>query len=122
MARLGNDRGAAAVEFALVLPVLLVLVFGIIEFGRAYNLQTTLTAAARQGARVMALKNNETDAKAAAISAAAVLGLTVTEVSTTPCATGGTTTVTVTYPMSFVSGYFGTSITLTGRGVMRCNG
>lgn len=110
------------VEFALVLPILLVLVLGIIEYGRAYNVQTTLTAAARQGARVMALQNNETSAKAAAQSAAASLGLTVSEISATACATGGTTTVTVTYPMTFVSGYFGTSITLTGKGVMRCNG
>jgi len=36
-----RDRGAAAVEFALLLPVLLLLVFGIIDFGRALNAQIT---------------------------------------------------------------------------------
>ena len=46
------DRGAAAVEFALLLPLLLLLVFGIIDFGRALNAQVTLTQAAREGARL----------------------------------------------------------------------
>src|SRR5215472_18044642 len=51
----GGDRGAAAVEFALLLPLLLLLVFGIIDFGRAINAQITLTQAAREGARLAAL-------------------------------------------------------------------
>ena len=58
----GRERslgtGAAAVEFALVVPLLLVLVLGIAEFGRAYNMQTTLSGAAREGVREMALHNN----------------------------------------------------------------
>ena len=55
--RAAADRqsGAAAVELALVLPILLVLVFGIVDFGRAYNAQISLTQAAREGARVRAL-------------------------------------------------------------------
>jgi Flp pilus assembly protein TadG len=57
-----RDRGAAAVEFALVVPILLTLVIGIIEFGRAYNIQTTLSNAARDGVRVMALQNDVTAA------------------------------------------------------------
>ncbi|MCT1433984.1 pilus assembly protein, partial [Dietzia maris] len=51
-----RDRGAAAVEFALVLPILLLLVLGILEFGRAYHVQTILSNAARDGVRVMALQ------------------------------------------------------------------
>jgi Flp pilus assembly protein TadG len=41
------------VEFALVLPLLLVLVFGIFEFGRAWNAYQVMTDAAREGARNM---------------------------------------------------------------------
>lgn len=48
-----SDRGAAAVEFALVLPLLLLLVFGIIDFGRMLNAQERLTAAARAGAQAV---------------------------------------------------------------------
>jgi hypothetical protein len=50
-----GDQGAAAVEFALVLPVLLLIIFGIIDFGRMLNAQITLTEAAREGARAAAI-------------------------------------------------------------------
>ena len=125
----GRDRGAAAVEFALILPLLVVLVFGITEFGRAYFVQTTLSGAARDGVRVMALQNNQVAARASVKSAASDLDLTDAQIAVTPttCAVSGlgaatTATVTVTYPLQFVTGIFGTSVTLTGKGSMRCNG
>lgn len=46
-----DRRGQALVEFALVVPILLLLVLGIIDFGRAWNLHQTITDAAREGAR-----------------------------------------------------------------------
>jgi len=49
------ERGAAAVEMALVLPVLLFLLMGMIDFGRAYSAQIQLSAAAREGVRLAAL-------------------------------------------------------------------
>ena len=45
-----DDRGAIIVEFALIVPILLVLLIGIINFGVAYNTQITLQGAAREGA------------------------------------------------------------------------
>ena len=54
--RLFQDRsGQAMVEFALVMPVLLILVVGIVEFGRAWNVQQVMTDAAREGARKAAV-------------------------------------------------------------------
>ena len=50
-----RESGAALVEFAIIAPLLLLLVFGIIEFGRAYNAQNSLTHAAREGAREYAI-------------------------------------------------------------------
>lgn len=50
--RLRGESGASAVEFAIVLSVLLLFVFGIIQFGIAYNRDQGLKAAAREGARV----------------------------------------------------------------------
>jgi Flp pilus assembly protein TadG len=49
--QLKREDGAAAVEFALVLPILIVLVFGIIEFGLALYNKEVITNASREGAR-----------------------------------------------------------------------
>jgi Flp pilus assembly pilin Flp len=46
-----DDRGAAAVEFALVLPILLLLVFGIVQFGITFTQWLEMEHAAREGAR-----------------------------------------------------------------------
>ena len=54
-----SERGAVAVEFAILAPVLVMLLLGIMEFGRAYNAQTSLTNAAREGVRVMAIANSQ---------------------------------------------------------------
>ena len=50
-----NDRGAVAVEFALILPVLLLIVVGTIEFGRVYSQVQVYNGAAREGARCAAV-------------------------------------------------------------------
>lgn len=47
-----NNRGQAMLEFALVLPILLLLVFGIIDFGIIFFDNLVITQAAREGARV----------------------------------------------------------------------
>jgi len=50
-ARPAERRGAVAVEFAIVAPVLLALMFGMIEMGRAFEMKNLLEVAAREGAR-----------------------------------------------------------------------
>jgi Flp pilus assembly protein TadG len=50
-----DQRGAAAVEFAIVLPLLLLTVFGMIDFGRLLFVQIGLNAASIEGARASAL-------------------------------------------------------------------
>lgn len=47
-----SERGQALVEFAIVLPMLLLLLLGIVDFARAWNVFEVLTDAAREGARV----------------------------------------------------------------------
>lgn len=129
-----RDRGAAAVEFALVLPLLLLVIFGTIDFARALNAQITLTEAAREGARLEAL--GEPNVVSRTESDAAVLGLSsVTASVTVPCTTGSgptdTGTVQASYQFSFVTPVgafaaifggsgFGSPITLTAEGVMPC--
>jgi Flp pilus assembly protein TadG len=127
--RLRDERGASAVEFAFIVPLLIVLVLGIAEFGRAFQVQATLSAAAREGVRVMALHNDPAAARTAVRGAAPSLdpGITDGQISISPAscpATGGTTFVrlTVSYSMPFITDFFGSGIRLTGTGVMRCNG
>ena len=49
------DRGAAAVEMALVMPLLLAMIIGIIDFSRIFNAELQLSQAAREGARLASL-------------------------------------------------------------------
>jgi Flp pilus assembly protein TadG len=127
----GRDRGASAVEFALLLPLLMLIIFGLVDTGRALDAQITLTQAAREGARLAAL--NQPDVVARTQAAAA--GLSPVAVIVTPCPAGasqGLDAVVVTsYPFRFVTplgavvGIFGGSglgapVTLTAQGVMPC--
>lgn len=75
-----EESGQSIVEFALILPVLMLIVVGIIEFGWLFNGKITLTSAAREGARVAAIVKNETTATAAINETADLSGLTVTDV------------------------------------------
>ena len=54
--RLRSERGAVVVEFALLLPVLLMIVVGTIEFGRVYSQFQVYSGAAREGARCAAVQ------------------------------------------------------------------
>jgi Flp pilus assembly protein TadG len=58
---LRSDRGQALIEFALVLPLLLLLVFGITEFSRAWMTVNVLTSAAREGARLAVVTEPDQD-------------------------------------------------------------
>lgn len=120
----GSERGAAAVEFALVLPILVLILFGVIEFGGVYNAQLMVTGAAREAAREMALHG----APEAAVDAAhaAAIGIDGNDldvsVSLPACASGADVTVTVVYDRPFLTGLFGASVELTGLATRRCQG
>ncbi|WP_458115440.1 TadE/TadG family type IV pilus assembly protein [Arthrobacter sp. D2-10] len=131
-----RERGAAAVEFAILLPVLLLLLLGIMELGRAYNVQMTLTNSAREGVRVMALADDQSQAKAAASNAAKILAPTSSNstitFSTSPTSSPATcahvpggghkqVTLTFSYQLSTLTGIAG-PFTLTGKGTMLCGG
>lgn len=128
--RLSSERGAAAVEFALVLPVLLLILLGIIEYGRAFYMQNSLTNAARVAARAMVIESSAgvstaaADAKTKAVSAAIVSpAVTTGEVAVTACAVGSATTVTISYPISQLSGFMPAFPTqLIGKAQMQCEG
>lgn len=119
-----SERGAAAVEFAIVLPLLLTLLLGIVEFSRAFNAQVTLTSAAREGVRVMAITNKPADAKTAAQKAAASLGSIPTSditMSTNSCASPAQVTLTIKFKLTTATGIAG-PFNMHGKAVMLCGG
>lgn len=127
-----RETGAVAVEMALLLPVLVLLLLGIMEFGRAYNAQVTLTNAAREGVRVMAISNVRADARTAASNSMTTLKVTSTNptftfttspTATNPavCAAGRQVTMTISYTLDTLTGIAG-PFTMTGKGVMQCGG
>jgi Flp pilus assembly protein TadG len=111
-----------------VVPLLLTLILGIVEFSRIYNVQVTLTQAAREGARAMAILNDTTKAQSQAITAAPGLSpaLTASNIVVTPatgaCKDAQEANVTITYTLPTLTGFIGSSVTLTGQGAMRCGG
>lgn len=74
-----GERGAAAVEFALIMPIFLMLLFGIIDFGYMINRAGIINNAARDAVREAALGGKEAEVRAVAdVSLGAIPGATVT--------------------------------------------
>lgn len=87
-----GEAGQAAVEFAIVLPVALVVVLGVVQVGLALRNELAVNVAAREGARAAAVT---TDMSAAAAQAAR--GAVSLPVEVTASASDRDVTVTVTY-------------------------
>jgi Flp pilus assembly protein TadG len=98
-----NERGQTMTEFAIVLPLLAVLLFGIIQLGIAFNHYITVTDATRAGARKAAVSRDLEDPRGAAETAvrssASTLSQDDLEVSVdSSFQSGSDVTVTVSYP------------------------
>ena len=128
-AQQADDAGAAAVEFALLLPLLLLILFGIIDFARAFNIQETLTQAAREGVRPYALRLTTDPTATTQNAAVGVPGVSVAYGTDTggagaACPSSGTVNayVTATKPYTYVPFLNLGSTTITGKAYMRCGG
>jgi Flp pilus assembly protein TadG len=114
VARTNGERGAALLEVALTLPLMLLVAVGIFEFGRAYQTWQILTNAAREGARVAVLPGSDDEAveervmdylEAGLLPAAAEADITITDTEIPFGGAGGTTSasqVEVAYPFTFM--------------------
>jgi Flp pilus assembly protein TadG len=129
---LRRTRAAAIVEFALVVPILFLLVWGIISFSRAYQRLNSLTASLREGARVastldslttFASRRTTVRTSIRTFSAAFGYGVDTSQVTITASNVSGDVRVgVVNYPifsgLSFLGGLSG--ITVTREAVFRC--
>lgn len=102
------ERGQTLVEFALVLPLLALLLFGVIQFGIVFNNYIDLTDAVRAGARRAAVSRQTTDpsgpvgvTKAAVIASAGDISLNPSNITvTSDWQPGDDVTVQASYPYS----------------------
>jgi len=76
--RARNQRGAVAVEFALIMPMMCLLVFGIIEFGFMLNRDMIVGNASRDGARAASLGDTYADTRASIVAELAASGIPTT--------------------------------------------
>jgi Flp pilus assembly protein TadG len=106
--KLRDERGQAMTEFALVLPIIALLLFGVIQFGITFNNYLTLTDAVRAGARKGAVARHLTTNREAAVEQAvtdAATDLKLSDLDVTVGVSpgweqGADVTVTATYPYS----------------------
>ena len=109
-----SESGAALVEFAIVLPVLLLLAFGIVDLGRLLYTYNNLTSAVREGARLASVQQDPTTGVSKAAVRDTVLryahsfgGNATPTVTVTPDAAPPNTqfvTVTITsYPFTWIT-------------------
>ncbi|MHC5558550.1 TadE family protein [Kocuria sp. U4B] len=119
----GSERGAAAVEFALVVPLLLTLLLGVIEFGHYFNVQISATHAAREAARTMSITGNWVKAEEAGRKASPTLKQSLVALTRDPltCSPGATVSVTVTYEFDSYTGIV-KNRKLVGKAAQRCGG
>lgn len=111
-----NERGAAAVEFALVVPMLMLVLSAIIDFGARYQDVHHLNDAAAVAAREMSISGDVASAKSAGIAAGGpAAGWTISA-----CEPNTNVVVTVTTNHSTVTGVFGAKFNMTARAVARC--
>ncbi len=117
-----RNHGQSVIEFALVLPLLLILLFGIVEFGRAWMTMNILTSAAREGCRLAVVTDPDVTLVTTRVTDVCnSAGLTNLEITIVPPdATDPSRRVTVTVGTEFrfiwgdIGKLFGSGTTLVG--------
>lgn len=117
-----GEKGAVAVELALLLPILMLLLFGIIEFGIIFNRYTSVAHAAREGVRQLSVGGSavtdEIEAETKATDSAPDLGPDIVCDGTVASA-GGDVTMTCSYTYDLSLWVFTKPVTLNSTAVMR---
>jgi hypothetical protein len=122
-----DRQGQAMVELALVLPILILVLMGIIDFGRVYHGYLAVTTAAREGARQAAIGASDSEITQTAIRAAAPLPQSALSVQVEPPAAsrypGAPITVEVRYRLPLltpvIQALLPSPYTVRGQAVMR---
>lgn len=127
MKHLKNQKGQALVEFALILPILLLLVMGILQFGMMLSTYLTIENASREGARKGITGSPDAEIRQIITDTSPSLNASNLSVSITPGDaarnSGDTITVRITYSyqltVPIISSLFNNSVVLNGQTSMR---
>ncbi|MGJ6981269.1 TadE family protein [Aestuariimicrobium soli] len=129
MRRSRDSRGAAAVEFAIIAPILITLLLGVMEFGYQFVLAGATASAAREGARAAAVSDSQANGAAAATNRMSTVPLTGTLGVTVVKLGSGDACVwraTVRVNGSGLTGFFDSlvpgGLNVQSQGEMRCGG
>ena len=123
-----SEHGAAALEFALILPLLVMFLFGIAYFGQGYEATNIMSHAAREAVRPLALRipNADPNLVARANSVPPLKGANLAVAPSGPqalCTVGNAVTVTLTYSLPYSIPLYGSGTwSLTRSASMRCGG
>lgn len=119
-----DSKGQSLVEFALVLPILMMLILGMVEFGWILNGKITITSAAREGARAAVIFKSAAEAATAVESAVnrSVESSSLTSVTTVTSFNTTTTTAIVNVNAEIkpiVGLFFSENVKLTAKAEMK---
>ena len=126
-----RESGSALLEVAIILPILLVLSMGLLDFGRAFHTKSLLDQAAREGCRLAVVTAPDValvQGRVAAVLAAGGVTPTGTTVAGPNASRMVTVTVTATFTFltpgvfAFVGGSYGNTLAMTGQSTMRFEG
>ena len=130
-----SERGAAAVEFALIAPILFAILIGTVEFGAAWNTRTQLNNAAMTAARSYTINQNVATRNNPIINSGVTPAPTAAQIRWSGASGAAPNAicpavqdpslapirVSITYDLPTVTRMFGTSLRITASGAARCN-
>ena len=126
--RARRESGVALIEAAFVLPILLVLCIGMLDFGRAFHMKSLLDQAAREGVRVAVVTSPDPDLVASRVgSVLAGSGVAPTSITVVGPDAANLVTVTVDATFTFITpgvfalvgGDYGSTMPMSAQCVMR---
>jgi Flp pilus assembly protein TadG len=107
-----SQKGQSLVETALIIPIILMLLFGIADFGRVFHVYLTLDHAGREAAREASVGSEDSEIKLKIIDATSGLdknkvGISITPLGKVNRVSGSEVTIKLTYPVDFLTPFIG---------------
>lgn len=117
-----SEKGQSMVEFALIVPVLVLLLLGIMDFARIFHAYLTIDHAGREAARAASIGKDAATVTSIAMDQGSSIGLKATHVTVSTGSSGTNATIKITYPITFLTPLIGNIVgplTLKDTTVMR---